>query len=472
LPETAPQPYDLELIGAFESTYLPAHDVDIVETSGHATRWREDLELMRSLGVTRLRYPIRWHRIEATPGRYDWTHTDEVLGYLRQEGFRPIVDLVHHTSYPRWLADGFADPRFGPAYLAYAESFARRYPWIEEYTLFNEPFATLFLSGHEAIWPPYHHGVRGFVGLLRNVLPAVAEASRRYRDLLPHARHVWTDSCEGHAGLDEPGAAFARYCDDRRFFAIDAFLGRAGDRARPFVQDVLAAGGEDLLNLEPGHVDVLGLDYYAHHEWCYRGRKGAVPAAVGRGARHPQGPGHPQAGDVEGIVPSRRPRGLAALIGEYHRHLGLPMILGETNLRGATSDRATFLKHTLEQVEQARAAGAPVDGYCWFAFLDSLDWGSLLARCDRDIDPVGVISLDEHLRRRASSMSRSWAAAAAGTGADALPAYRFTPAAAAWLEHLLPLMGHYDWADAPPEEVADFDRGVLCAAEGVRQVAA
>jgi hypothetical protein len=52
----APRPgVPIEIIGAFESTYLPAHDVDIIETSGHATRWREDLLLLRELGVTRLR---------------------------------------------------------------------------------------------------------------------------------------------------------------------------------------------------------------------------------------------------------------------------------------------------------------------------------------------------------------------------------------------------------------------------------
>ena len=454
----------LEIIGAFESTYLPAHDVDIIETSGHAVRWREDLELLRELGVTRLRYPVRWHRVEPEPGARDWAHIDEVMAFLRLEGFEPILDLVHHTSYPRWLTGGFADPRFGPAFVAFAEDVARRYPWIPAYTLFNEPFATLFLSGHEAVWPPYHHGMEGFVGLLRNVLPSLAEASRRVRAILPAAQHVWTDSCEGHAGLDPAGEAFAAYCDDRRFFAIDAMLGRAGDRDRPFVAAVCAAGGEDLLELEPGRVDVVALDYYVHHEWCYRGRGGHPPLEIAARLRHPHGPGHPQDLGVEGIVPSRRPRGLAALAGEYHRHLGLPMILGETNLRGSTPDRATFLKHTLEQCEQARAAGVPLSGYCWFGLLDSLDWSSLLEHCRGDIDPVGVIALDEDLRRQRSSMSDSYAQAAAGAPASALPAYRLTANTASWLSYLMPLMEHFRWEEPPADETAAHARFPLFAA--------
>ncbi|HEY8678359.1 MAG TPA: hypothetical protein VIN39_06980 [Candidatus Dormibacteraeota bacterium] len=44
----------MEFIGAFESTYLPRHDIDVLETTGHTRRWK-----------------------------------DEVLGYMREAGFSP-----------------------------------------------------------------------------------------------------------------------------------------------------------------------------------------------------------------------------------------------------------------------------------------------------------------------------------------------------------------------------------------------
>ena len=467
-----PSAQSLPFIGAFESTYLPAHDVDIVETSGHSVLWRQDLELLRAHGVTRLRYPIRWHRIEPRPGEYDWRHTDEVLAYMRSEGFEPIVDLVHHTSYPAWLTGSFADPRFPQAYEDYCLAFARRYPWIREYTLFNEPFATLFLSGHEAVWPPYEHGMDGFVSLLRNVLPAIARTSRRYAELLPGGRHVWVDSCEGHTATDPAGEEFARLANDRRFFAIDAMLGRAGDRSRPFIAEVVAAGGADLLELEPGRVDVLGLDYYAHHEWAYGARLSALPDAVGLRQPHPQGPGHPHRDDVEGRTPAPCGQGLARLAQQYSDHVGLPMIIGETNIAGAPFDRATWLKHTLEQTEKARAAGVPIDGYCWFGFLDSLDWISLLSQADRSIDPVGVIWLDEELSRNESSMSRAYAAAAAGAPAAELPAYRLSEGMAEWVAGLAPLMSHFEWIDPPRDEVDTHARGRLIATARLTEMAA
>src|SRR4051794_24805619 len=103
----------MRLVGAFESTFQPHHDVDVLESTGHVDRFHADLELLSELGISRVRYPIRWHRIEPTPGRFDWSDTDRVLDELGELGFEPIVDLVHHTSYPAWLRLGFADPEFG-----------------------------------------------------------------------------------------------------------------------------------------------------------------------------------------------------------------------------------------------------------------------------------------------------------------------------------------------------------------------
>src|SRR3954453_17838827 len=80
----------IEFIGGFESTYQPAFDVDVAETTGHVARWRADLELLRGCGVSRLRYPVRWHRIQPDRRTFDWRATDEVLGWMRDTGMRPI----------------------------------------------------------------------------------------------------------------------------------------------------------------------------------------------------------------------------------------------------------------------------------------------------------------------------------------------------------------------------------------------
>jgi beta-glucosidase len=413
----------IELIGAFESTYLPGHDTDIAETTGHDLNWKQDLELLAAAGVSRLRYPVRWHRVEAEEGAYHWSETDRILNHLRDRGFSPIVDLVHHTSYPRWLAGGFADPRFGTAYLRYAEAFALRYPWTTEYTLFNEPFSTLFLSGHEAIWPPYHSGLSGFVGQILNVLPAVAQASLLFAELLPNARHVWVDTCEYHTGSDPSGRAYAALANERRFLVIDSFLGRGYDPDGPLADPLREAGGERLLELTPGRIDTLGLDYYAHCQWNF--------------------------GAGGGSAPTPNPLPLAEQILHYWQRYRLPCILTETNIRGYASDRATWFKYVLEQCELARSQGVPLDGMCWFPVIDSTDWDSLLFRCERHIDPVGVYWLDEELARRPSVMSESYTLAARGSPAAELPAYELAEPVATWLQGYIPQMGHWTWSPRP-----------------------
>ncbi|MFC0682839.1 family 1 glycosylhydrolase [Lysobacter korlensis] len=415
----------IEILGAFESTFLPAHDRDIFETTEHDVRFRDDVELLKRSGVTRLRYPVRWHRIEETEGVLDWTATDAVLHHLRDEGLRPIVDLVHHTSYPAWLTDGFADARFGPAYLRYAEEFARRYPWIEEYTLFNEPFSTLFLCGHEGIWPPYHKSLQGFVDLIVNVLPAVTEASRLYRELLPDARHVWVDTCEHHTGSDRSGQAYADMANERRFLVIDAFLGRPYDSTSEVGRLLSEVDGERLLGIEPGFIDVLGLDYYAHCQWNFSVEGGSAPTPT--------------------------PIPFADLIQQYFDRYGLPCIVTETNVRGHTADRATWLKYVLEQCETAADRGVPVEGLCWFPFIDSTDWNSLLFRCDRSIDPVGVYWLDEGFERRESVMAMAFSAAAIGAPSRELPAFELAEPVATWLAGYRSQMAHWSWQAPPPE---------------------
>ncbi|MCU1344095.1 MAG: hypothetical protein JWL70_361, partial [Acidimicrobiia bacterium] len=419
------------MLGAFESTYQPPFDRDVIETTQHDVRWREDLHLMAACGVRRLRYPLRWHRIEPEPGVFDWRHADQVMGAMHDEGFSPVVDLLHHTSYPLWLGDLSADG-FGPAFLRFVEAVAERYPWLPGYTVCNEPFTTLLLCGMEGVWPPHHRGMPAFVRLANNLMPAINSASRLLRDLLPAAEHVHVEVCERHTFGAPEGEAFATMANDRRFLFTDLLLGYPIDHDRPFVREVVAAGGEDLLAVERGHIDVLGLDYYAHNQWHWFG-----PA--------------------QGTNMAPAPPPLADLIVEYAQRYQLPCLLGETNIRGYAADRATWLKYTLEQCETARDRGVDMRGYCWFPFIDSADWASLLNECVGAIDPVGVFWLDARMDRRPSSMSVAYSMAARGVRAADLPAYRLRPPVSQWLRGWLPQMAHWEWRDPPVGEACSCE---------------
>jgi beta-glucosidase/6-phospho-beta-glucosidase/beta-galactosidase len=416
------------VIAGFESTHLPAYRTDLVEVTRHAEYWRTDLDDLLAAGVRCLRYPLRWPRIEPEPGRFDWSETDRVLEHLRAADAVPIVDLVHHTSYPDWLPDGFRDPGFGPALVRYAEAVAQRYPWLPAYTLFNEPFATLHLAGCEGLWPPYDRGIAGFVRLARSVLPAISEAAACWAELLPHARHVWVDTAEHHAGT--PACQdYADFANDRRHLVLDLMTGHDLDPGRPYLAEFVRAGGEPLLELPPCRVDVLGLDYYAHSEWFYD--------------------------EISGHSPSPYPIGFAALADQYFTRYGLPMMLTETNLRGQPSDRVSWLRYMIEQYDLALERGVPLHGFCWFPQVDSCDWDSLLARSAGRVDPVGVVSIDAVTKERErTGFTDAWEKVVLGSGAEHLPAYRFQPPCDALLAGVVARLDHWPWEDPPEEEVA------------------
>ncbi len=413
----------LKLIAGFESTALPLHGVDVADLTGHADRWRADIDAVLAAGVRTFRYPLRWHRIGERRGELDWAEPDRTLGYLQDQGAEVIVDLLHHTSYPAWLTDGFRDRRFPGAYVDYATAVAHRYPWLPAYTLVNEPFATLFLAGHEALWPPYDHGLPGFARLLGNVLPALSQAAAVWSAALPHARHVWVDTCEHHAGTTGGPAEHAAMANDRRHLVLDLVLGRFLDVRRPALRALLEAGGEALLDLDPVRVDTLGLDYYPHSEWWYDER--------------------------QGYSPSPHPVGFAALAEHYGQRYGLPLALTETNLRGSPADRVTWLRYMLDQFEVAVSRGVDIDGFCWFPFVDSTDWDSLLARPAGRRDPVGIVSLGSGGERRATVLTQAWTAVAAGAVAADLPAYRLQPPCSAELRNLVSSLPDWPWQSPP-----------------------
>ena len=282
----APIPF----IGGFESTYQPVHDRDVIETTEHDRRWRADSPCSRraasASSVTRSA-GIASRRKRAC---FDWAHTDDVLGELHDLGIDVIVDLFHHTSYPAWLGR-FADPAFPAAFLRFVERFAARYPWVASYTVCNEPFTTLLLCGQFGVWPPHGRGLRSFVRLASTVVPAVERRQPR-----PH-RPAARGRTRARGGLRAPQ------------------LGRRGRRAhggprqRPPVPDARPAGratdrpgaavrraggpppaATSSSPLEPGHVDVLGLDYYAHNQWHWfgaRARHHHRPGAAAARRPHP-----------------------------------------------------------------------------------------------------------------------------------------------------------------------------------------
>ena len=97
------------------------------------------LDELDRLGVDLVRFNLHWNTIETVEGEPDWAASDDVLQGLRARGIAAVVGIV---GTPRW-ANGRRPPNYAPRraadVAAFARAAARRYRWVRDWLVWNEP---------------------------------------------------------------------------------------------------------------------------------------------------------------------------------------------------------------------------------------------------------------------------------------------------------------------------------------------
>jgi beta-glucosidase/6-phospho-beta-glucosidase/beta-galactosidase len=420
----------MKFLSGFESTHIFGSGKDVLQLTRHTEFCQQDLKLAKLSGLDTLRYSAPWHSIERVKGVYDWKWMDKALQCMRKLGIQPILDPLHHTSFPDWLTDGFANPDFVDSYVRFVTALAERYPWINHYTVVNEPFVTTWFCGKTGTWYPYKKGDHNFVPMILNVGEAIARISKMLVEKNPDVQLIHVDASEKHRALDTKSEPFAELMNEMRFLVQDMVLGNIDDRH--YLYRYLIDNGATEKRLEwflenPARIDIIGLDYYSHSEleWTVKGRK----------------------------FPSLFPEGFISVAKDYVNRFNLPVMLSETNIRGYVTDRLSWLKFMVEQCEilekWLKPRGIPFKGFCWYPFIDSTDWCSLVTKANCNIDPQGIFWLDcETKKRNASELSEVFEALARGQiTSKEIPAYRFQGPLDKLLKNFLPMIDHWQWKE-------------------------
>ena len=378
----------MEFLSGFESTYIVGSGKDVLDLTDHVGRVRSDLELVRDLGVRTLRFSFPWHKIERVRGQYDFAWMDEAVDIARELGIELIADLLHHTSFPDWLTYGFTDGRFVPRFVEFSRVVAARYPHVARYTVVNEPYVTCWFCGHEGIWHPHGSTDAIFADMMIQAATANALAQRAIERERGPVEFLHTESCEQHFAADRESIPHAQWSNQMRFAGHDLLLG-AVDHEHPlwryFSDDRRNDEGLDALVRQPGRIDVLGLDYYNHNElwWSRDGR----------------------------IEPPER-RGFADVATDYLDRYGLDAMLSETNIRGTPMDRVAHLSMMVWECEKLRRRavnrGLNFRGFCYYPFIDCRGWSNLCTRVTHNLDPQGIVSLDDDNERVQTEFTRAF----------------------------------------------------------------
>jgi beta-glucosidase len=383
------------------------------EACDHYHRWRDDLALLRDLGVSAYRFSVAWPRIlpngsgEPNVAGLDWY--ERLVDALLDSGIQPWVTL-YHWDLPQALEDagGWPERVTADAFAHYAEVVGRRlgdrvHTWI---TL-NEPWCSAFLGYQTGEHAPGRRDLSLALRAAHVLLLGHGRAVAVLRSVSPAARVgiVLNLTHVEPAADDLDDAAAARRIDGyhNRWF-LDPLYGRGypADMLEHFGQHVAPTGSADLAEIA-APTDFLGINYYQPIVVC------ADPTDVFLGARSARPPGEPVT-QMGWVV---RPSALVQLLGRVQREYPVRSLAITENgaayldappLDGRVRDpeRTRYLAEHIAAVGQAIADGVPLVGYFAWSLLDNFEWAHGFSK------RFGVVYVDYATQRRVLKDSGRW----------------------------------------------------------------
>jgi beta-glucosidase len=313
----------------------------VAEPSGDACdswhRWRDDVDLLASLGLDHYRFSLEWSRLEPAPGEYSIAaldHYRQICDALCDRGIEPIVTF-HHFTTPAWLADrggwekGEAVDRFGQfchwSATALAGSMGRA-------CTLNEPNVVATMGYVMGMFPPGRTDPAAAEAVTGNLVQAHRRAVEAVRAAAPGLPVGLTLSMTDYQPLEggHERAAHIREVHEDVFLRAtegDDFLG-----VQTYTR--MRIGPDGWAGPEPGvPVLVMGYEYW--------------PQALGACLR--------RAWEVtDGQV---------------------PLWVTENGI-GTDDDeqRIAYVRQALEAVLEALSDGVRVEGYTYWSLLDNFEW--------------------------------------------------------------------------------------------------
>ena len=333
-PVPRPDVFPSFLQGGFEcSTHRRGNGerLDMIAAVGHDANAEADYAALARRGLATVRDGLRWHRIETSPGRYDWSSVLPMARAARRVGTRVIWDLLHY-GWPDDL-DPWR-PAFVDRFARFAGAAARVMRSETDGAVFYCPVNEIsFLSwggGDVGYLNPFARG-RGFE-LKAQLARAAIAAMEAILRVDPRARFV-------HA---EP--AINIVCDTAN--PHDRARADAVNQHQYQAWDMLAGRLWPQLGGEERYLDVLGANYYHDNQWLLDGPP------------------------IRGEHPRKKP--FRKLLAETYARYGRPILIAETGIEG--DRRADWLAAMGAEVRAAMRAGVPVEGICLYPIVNHPGW--------------------------------------------------------------------------------------------------
>jgi beta-glucosidase len=384
----------------------------------HYHRWRDDIELLRWLGVTAYRFSIAWPRV--LPGGRGAVNVagldfyDALVDALLAAEIQPFVTL-YHWDLPQALQEsgGWGVRATVDAFARYAGIVSERLgDRVKHWTTHNEPWCIAALGHEEGRHAPGHQNPAEALRVAHHVLLSHGKAVDVLRRNVSEAEigivlnltPAWPASqseADGDA-VRQFDALFNRWYLDPLFrarypedgIADRVRRGHLDDVEMPFVRD------GDLRHIATP-LDFLGVNYYSR--LVVRAGHDGEPEAVS-------------------VVPDKDltdmgwevfPQGLHGLLVRLH-HDYRPSKIHVTENGAAYADapdssgqivdvrRIDYLRGHLQAAQRAVADGVPLRGYFVWSLLDNFEWAHGYSK------RFGLFWVDYATQQRIPKKSAAW----------------------------------------------------------------
>jgi len=379
----------------------------------HYHRWREDVALMKELGLHAYRFSISWPRLlPQGRGRVNDAGLDfysRLVDALLEAAIEPFVTL-YHWDLPQALQDrgGWPERATAEAFVEYADLVARKLgDRVKHWITLNEPFVSAIAGYLEGQHAPGHSDLDEALAAAHHLLLAHGWAVPVILRNSPEVQVGITLNLSGQTPAS-PSAADRAAAWQRDGVINRWFLDPLSARGYP--ADIVQHYGHPMDFVQAGDLeaiavslDFLGVNYYA---------RGVVRSSVLTEAENVPRTVFPNPERTE-MGWEVYPEGLYEVLGRLHFDYRFPALYVTENGAaypdqigpdGQVDDplRVAFLKGHLAAAARAIAAGVPLRGYFAWSLMDNFEWAHGYSK------RFGLIYVDYPTQRRVLKTSAHW----------------------------------------------------------------
>jgi beta-glucosidase len=379
----------------------------------HYHRWRDDIRLMKEIGLQAYRFSISWPRLLPEGcGAINQAGIDyysQLVDNLLENGIEPYLTL-YHWDLPQAVQEsgGWPARSTAEAFIEYADLVSRNLgDRVKHWMTFNEPFVSAWVGYLEGRHAPGHKDVDEMLAAAHHILLAHGWAVPVIRANVLNSQVGIVLNFSGKVpasnSIADRAAAWREDGILNRWY-LDPLAGRG------YPQDTVQHYRRPMGFIQAGDLesiavptDFLGVNFYS------RGviRSQAIPEAENEPRTVFENP------DPTDMGWEVYPEGLYEILGRIHFDYNYPQIYITENgaaypdvidEQGQVDDslRISYLRGHLLSVSKAIRAGVPVKGYFAWSLMDNFEWSFGFAK------RFGLIYVDYETQMRILKNSAHW----------------------------------------------------------------